>query len=133
MDLIPDRLVELLLANGAEITENDDHIPLVKLIDPNTGETWFLSELSPEEPDCAFGLFHLKSDQPRLGYFALPHIRHAETPPCLAICRDETFTADLPLSVYARAARDAGKIVTDLASLAAAAEELSKESAKLDR
>lgn len=31
MDLIPEDIRARLLANGAEIAENDDHIPLVKL------------------------------------------------------------------------------------------------------
>ncbi len=133
MTLIPEHLVGRLLENGAEISDNDDHIPLLGLINPETGEIWLVSELSPEEPDCAFGLFHLKSDRPRMGYFALPHIRHAETPPGLCIRRNPTFSADLPLSVYARAARNAGRIVTDQSSLETAAEELRKEKAVLDR
>ncbi|WP_445928537.1 DUF2958 domain-containing protein [Methylocystis sp. IM4] len=56
MELVPLNLRERLLQNGAEVRENDDHIPLLKLFTPDANATWLISELDPEDPDQAFAL-----------------------------------------------------------------------------
>jgi hypothetical protein len=70
--------------------------------------------MDPHEPDILFGLCDLGMGFPELGSVRLSELQSVRGPLGLGIERDLMFTAAHPLSAYARAAREAGSIVTDL-------------------
>lgn len=109
--LITDEQRAQLLANGRESTENPDFDPrpVVKLFTRNAGATWLLTELDSEE--IAFGLCDLGQGFPELGYVSLAELEGLRGRWGLPIERDLYFIADKRLSVYAREARLAGRIV----------------------
>jgi hypothetical protein len=115
MKLLTDDLRQRLLANGAGDREMD-HVPLVKFFDPCGMATWIISEMMPAEeeagePDILFGLCDLGLGTPELGYVSLTELEGIKGRLGLGIERDLYFQARLPLSVYARAAQDRGRIV----------------------
>ena len=84
--------------------------------------TWLLSELDPEYPDeCGFGLADLGFGTPELGSIGLLELTEYRGRFGLGIERDIHFTANYPLSIYAEAARAAGRIVESGPELEAAA------------
>jgi len=91
--LITESLLAQLLANGARSAagEDIDPRPVVKLFTPDAGATWLITEADPADPDRMLGLCDLG----------------------LPIERNLHFTAEYRLSLYAKRARDAGRIVTD--------------------
>jgi hypothetical protein len=111
MELVPLNLRERLLQNGAEVRENDDHIPLLKLFTPDANATWLISALDPDDPDQAFALCDLGMGFPELGYISITELSTIKGRLGLPIERDLHFQGKFPLSVYARAARDVGRIV----------------------
>lgn len=113
--LITDELYTKFLANGARSTagEDIDPRPVVKLFTPDADATWLLTEADPEEPDRLFGLCDLGLGEPELGYVSLAEIRSVRGRLRLPVERDLFFTAEHPLSWYARRARQYGMIVTD--------------------
>lgn len=108
MILIPDDIRARLLANGATERETD-HVPVVKLFNPCGAATWLLTEMLPDG-DTLFGLCDLGFGYPELGYVSLAEIESVKAPLGLGIERDLSFAARFPLSVYAEAARIAGRI-----------------------
>jgi len=112
MNLIPDDLRAQLVANGRRSVENDrfDPPPVVKLFTPDAGATWLLTEIDPDDGDRAFGLCDLGLGFPELGY-VLAELTAVRGPLRLPIERDLHFLGDKPISVYARQARMAGRIV----------------------
>ncbi|TPI13046.1 DUF2958 domain-containing protein [Mesorhizobium sp. B4-1-3] len=108
MILITDELRARLLANGAADTETD-HLPVVKLFNPTGAATWLLTELDADG-DTLFGLCDLGFGFPELGSVSLAELEVVKGPLGLGIERDVYFTARFPLSVYAEAARIAGRI-----------------------
>uniref|UniRef100_UPI0023597E45 DUF2958 domain-containing protein n=1 Tax=Pseudomonas aeruginosa TaxID=287 RepID=UPI0023597E45 len=56
--LITDEQRVVLLANGRESLENPDFdpAPVVKLFTPDSGATWLLTELEPDDHDLAGGV-----------------------------------------------------------------------------
>ena len=118
MDLFNDEQREQLLENGRQ--PDNDHAPVVKLFTPDGDMTWLLNEVRPDEPDLAFGLCDLGFGQPELGYVRISELAGVRGGLRLRVERDLYITLpDLPISVYAKAARLAGRIVTDQASLGA--------------
>ncbi|MCR2832403.1 DUF2958 domain-containing protein [Parerythrobacter lacustris] len=114
MKLITQDQRERMLANGkanADRCGGIDFKPVVKLFAPDFNATWLLTELDPENEDMAFGLCDL--GEPELGWVSLPDLADLRGPFGLPIERDRHFGGDYPLSVYARAARRTGCIVTD--------------------
>jgi hypothetical protein len=105
-----------LLANGRR--RGLDHVPVVKFFDPLGVGTWLATELD-EDGDTLYGLADL--GEPELGSFSLAEMQAVELPLGMGIERDILFEGELPLSVYARAACTAGRIVIDERSLRAAA------------
>lgn len=101
--LTPD-LRERLLANGRQ--RDVDHVPVVKFFNPLGEGVWLATELD-EDGDTLFGLADL--GEPELGYFSL-EMTSVRLPFGLGIERDILFTGDVPLSVWAEAAREAGSI-----------------------
>jgi hypothetical protein len=119
--LTPD-LRERLLANGRR--RDLDNVPVVKFFNPLGVGTWLATELD-EDGDTLFGLADLGN--PELGSFSLAEMIALELPLGMGIERDILFAGVYPLSVYALAARTAGRIVIDERSLRAAAAALQRE------
>jgi hypothetical protein len=117
MNLLTHELRNHLLANGRE--RGADHVPVVKFFDPVGAATWPATELD-EDGDTLFGLADLGF--PELGSFSLSEIVTLRLPLGMAIERDILFEGTFPLSVYAEAARTAGRIVIDEQSLRRAAD-----------
>jgi hypothetical protein len=113
MNLIPDDLRAQLLANGRHSIDNErfDPRPVVKLFTPDGGATWLLTEIDPDDQDRAFGLCDLGMGFPEFGYVSLAELTAVRGRLGLAIERDLHFLGDKPISVYAREARLAGKIM----------------------
>ncbi|OOQ57373.1 DUF2958 domain-containing protein [Mucilaginibacter pedocola] len=109
-----------LLENGRNFNEASDDKPVVKLFMTNTNCCWLISEINPEYPEIAFGLCDLGMGFPELGFVDLNELRQARGF-FRVLCRDENFEGAYPISVYAEAARNAQRIVTDEASLKEAA------------
>ncbi|MBN9235740.1 single-stranded DNA endonuclease [Mesorhizobium hungaricum] len=108
MLLITDELRLLLIANGAAQVETD-HVPVVKLFNPVGRATWLLTELDADG-DTLFGLCDLGFGFPELGSVSLAELQSVKGPIGIGIERDLSFAARFPLSVYAEAARRAGRI-----------------------
>lgn len=118
MKLFTKEQFEKLLANG--VNRDQDHTPVVKLFTPDGAATWLLTEIYPAEDDLAFGLCDLGMGEPELGYVSIPELASLRGKLGLPVERDRHFSASHPISVYARAARIAGRIVEDEKSLAQA-------------
>jgi hypothetical protein len=102
--LTPD-LREQLLAKGRE--RDVDHVPVVKFFNPLGAGVWLATELDPDG-DILFGLADL--GYPELGSFSLVEMQSIRLPFGMGIERDTLFTGDVPISVWAEAARQAGSI-----------------------
>lgn len=105
-----------LLENGrtqAKVRGTRDEIdfhPVVKLFVPDAGHTWLLTEIDPENPDIAFGLYSLDRGRPQLGPVRLPEIAAVRGKLGLAAERDLWFEADKPLSAYVKDSARLGRI-----------------------
>lgn len=108
MKLLTPDLRARLLANGRE--PDTDHVPVVKFFNPVGAATWLATELN-EDGDILFGLADLGFGCPELGSYSLSEIASVRLPFGLGIERDLFFEAAYPISVYAEAARRAGRIV----------------------
>ena len=109
MNLIPDNIRKMLLANGSDGWEPDP-VPVVKFFDPTGAATWLITEMMPAEPDILFGLCDLGMGCPELGYVSLSELQGVRGRLGLGIERDLSFVGRHPLSVYAEAARLLGRI-----------------------
>ena len=109
MKLLTTTQRDQLLANGRN--HDQDHRPVVKFFNPGGTATWLFSELDPEDGDTLFGLADLGFGAPELGYSSLAEIASIRCDFGLRIERDLYFKPEHPLSVYADAARAAGRIV----------------------
>jgi hypothetical protein len=114
MILLTPELRDRLLSNGRQ--RDVDHVPVVKLFNPVGAATWLATELD-EDNDTLFGLADLGFGCPEIGYFSLLELISVRLPFGLGIERDLYFEGTFPLSVYAEAARMAGRIVLDLRRL----------------
>ncbi|WP_315766554.1 MULTISPECIES: DUF2958 domain-containing protein [unclassified Bradyrhizobium] len=112
MSLLTRHLRARLLANGR--CRGLDHVPVVKFFNQAGIGTWLATELD-EDGDTLFGLADL--GEPELGAFSLSEMETLKLSFGLGIKRDLLFEGAFPLSVYARAARDCGRIVLDQRSL----------------
>jgi hypothetical protein len=124
MQLLTDDLRAQLVNNGA--LPDDDHPPVVKFFNPTGAATWLISEAVPEEPDILFGLCDLGMGSPELGSVRLSELQSVKVAFGLGIERDLAFKGRFPLSVYAEAARQAGRIIEDAAVLERIAARLGK-------
>ena len=118
MELLPQPILDQLAANGranqARIEAGEDtidHHPVVKLFTPDGGATWLLSETDPADADIGFGLCDLGLGYPELGSVRLSVLKAHRGRLGLPIERDLHFKADVPLSIYAERAREAGGII----------------------
>jgi hypothetical protein len=122
MILLTPELRDRLLANGRE--RDTDHVPVVKFFNPVGAATWLATELD-EDGDTLFGLANLGFGFPELGSFSLSELASLRLPFGMGIERDILFQGAFPLSIYAEAARPAGRIVIDEQSLRRAAHSIS--------
>ena len=109
MKLVTAKLRKRLLANGAR--PGADHAPVLKLFDPAGSATWLFTEMDPDDADRLFGLCDTGQGHPELGAASLAALARVRNRLGLPLERDRHFTARHPLSVYAAAARRAGRIV----------------------
>jgi hypothetical protein len=120
MKLLTNELRDKLLANGREQAKvkgtrsERDFWPVVKLFYPAGAATWLLTELDPDDPDIAFGLCDLGHGFPELGSVCISELQSFRGRAGLGIERDLHFEARAPLSRYADAAREAGRIVEEV-------------------
>jgi hypothetical protein len=105
MNLLTPDLRERLLANGR--APDTDHIPVLKFFNPFGAGVWLATELDAEG-DIMFGLADIGF--PELGYWSLAELRSVRLPFGMGIERDLHFSTDLPVSVWAEVAREAGGI-----------------------
>jgi hypothetical protein len=112
--LITDELRAKLLDNGRQslADEGFDPPPVVKLFTPDAGATWLLTDVDPRDRDLAFGLCDLGLGFPELGNVSLTELAAVRGGLGLPVERDLNFSAAKPISVYAREARLAERIVT---------------------
>jgi len=113
--LIPDDLRDRLIDNGrmADVQDDFDPFPVVKLFTPDAAATWLPAEASAEGDDIRlFGLCDLGLGSPELGYVMLSEIEDVRGGLGLPVERDLYFKAEYRLSTYAKNARHAGMIVT---------------------
>ena len=108
MKLLTNSQRQRLLANGVK---PGDHRPVVKWFNPCGAATWLASELDPEDPDIAHCLADLGMGFPEIGSVRISELEAFRGRLGLGIERDLHFRAKAALSVYAEAARDAGRIV----------------------
>jgi hypothetical protein len=99
-----------LVANGR--LRDVDHVPVVKFFNPVGAAIWLATELD-EDNDTLFGLANLGFGCPELGSFSFSEMASVRLAFGLGIERDLCFEGTFPLSVYAEAARRAGRIVLD--------------------
>ena len=121
MILLTQELHDRLLVNGRQ--RDVDHVPVVKFFNPVGAATWLATELD-EDGETLFGLADLGFGCPELGSFSVLEMASVRLPFGLGIERDLYFGGTFPLSVYAEAARKAGRIVEDDTRLRAAADAL---------
>ena len=105
MILLTDELREQLLANGRQ--RDADHVPVVKFFNPLGAGVWLATEMDADG-DTLFGLADL--GYPELGSFSLEEMSSIRLPFGMGIERDILFTGDVPISVWAEAACQAGSI-----------------------
>ncbi len=110
MILLTPELRQRLLINGR--LRDVDHMPVVKFFNPVGAATWLATELD-EDNDTLFGLADLGFGSPELGSFSLIELASVRLPFGLGIERDLYFEGAFSLSVYAEAARKAGRIVLE--------------------
>jgi hypothetical protein len=105
MILLTDELRERLLANGRN--PDTDHVPVVKFFNPLGAGVWLATQLDADA-DTLFGFADLGF--PEYGTFSLEELESIRLPFGMGIERDLHFTTDLPISVWAEAAHQAGSI-----------------------
>ena len=119
MKLLTKALREKLLANGRN--RHLDHRPACKWFHPCGAATWLVSELDPEDPDIAHCLADLGMGHPEIGSIRISELAAFRGRFGLGIERDLHFRPKHAMSIYAEAARAAGRIVEHGPELDAAA------------
>jgi hypothetical protein len=113
MQLIPEALRALLLANGQKFKDDIsfDPFPVLKLFTPDAAMTWLLAAIDPDDCDLAYGLCDAGLGCPEVGNVSLEEIASLRGRHGLPVERDLYFDPDKPISAYARAAARAGRFV----------------------
>src|SRR5580704_5752100 len=114
MILLSQHLFERLLANGQEsLTQETDHVPVVKFFNPCGAATWLITEMMSDAPDILFGLCDLGMECPELGTVRLSELQSVKGPLGLGIERDPWFRPRFTLAAFAEAAISLGRITED--------------------
>ncbi len=100
MKLLTETIRKQLLRNGVirlaleEKGEAEaDFVPVVKLLTPDAGCTWLLSEIDPEDQDIAFGLCDLGMSCPELGTVRISELESVRGRLGLPICESALISA----------------------------------------
>lgn len=109
--LLTKEIARKLAYNGQKA---GDHAPVVKIFTPDAQATWLFSESDPQDPDLVFGLCDLGMGTPELGYARLSEIAAVRGKFRLPPERDRHIQFPRPLSEYAEASRNAGRMVDRL-------------------
>jgi len=120
MPLLTNKQVLQLVDNGQPANHGKDHFPVTKLQLPDSQAVWLLTEISPDDPDCAYGLYDPGLGFPVLQSMSLEKIAACKGQLGLPVENDLTFKAHYPLSVYLRTARLLGFISEEKRILALA-------------
>jgi len=88
-----------------------DFEPVVKLVLPGTASAWLLTEIDPDRPDWGYGLCDLGFGSPELGTVLLSDLEELTSPAGDHAQAVPHWLPAAPLSLYARAARKAGRII----------------------
>ena len=109
MELVTPELRKQLIANGR--TPGRDIPPACKFFYPAGAGTWLVTDADPDDPDRLHCLADLGFGTPELGTVRVSELEAFQGPFGLGIERDLWFQPAHPISVYAEAARNAGRIV----------------------
>ena len=115
MDLITDEMRPRLIANGQ--APWIDHFPVLRIDYPGGEASWLITEIDREDPDILFGLVDYGLGCPGYGCVRFSELRGFRNPLGLGVRRSATFVSRCPVSIYVAAARQAGAITTDAATL----------------
>jgi hypothetical protein len=88
-----------------------DFEPGVKLFNPCGAATWLLTEIDPDDQTVAWGLCDVGMGFPEFGTVSLQELASYRGQSGLGIECDLHFKACAPISVYIKAASEAGHIV----------------------
>ncbi len=83
---------------------------MLKLFNPMGPATWLICAMEADG-DTLYGLCDLGFGEPELGYVSLAEIEEVSAGLAIGLERDVSFRPTHPISAYARAAREAGRIV----------------------
>jgi len=98
--------------NGQFKKRNANPWPVIKLYLPETGLAWLVTAMNPECRNQLYGLY-CHGSNPAMGDFYLDHLLELKNQHGKGIRLDKSFKPKYPISVYARAAYDANKIIED--------------------
>jgi len=111
MTLFTNAQYQKLLENGLPENRDKDHSPIIHLYLQCTNCEWLISELDPEDPNLAFGLCDLGMGFPELGYVSLEELQSVKVGPFgFTVSSNPLFVGTYPMSIYAEAARQVGRI-----------------------
>lgn len=109
-------LRDKLLANGRkqqealQTGEEIDFVPVVRLMDRDTGCCWLLTELDPENPEIAYALSDYQNGNAELEELSLTELQAACRGTAFGIEIDTEWTPAGTLSAYVAAAKVTGYI-----------------------
>lgn len=111
--LLPEHIAELS-RNGfwcAEVCNDFDPWPVVKLFTPDAGCTWLITAIDPDDTDILWGLCDLGLGFAEYGTVRLSEILALRGKLGLSVERDLHFKATAPISAYIKLSYPAGRIV----------------------
>jgi hypothetical protein len=104
MEIVTKELRQKLLENGrAQAASRSGHIdfkPVVRIFDPCSTAVWLLTEITPNNPDVAFGLCDFGFGCPELGRVSLAELEAFRGRFGLRLERDMYWEAAMTLSEY---------------------------------
>ncbi|MBB5707320.1 DUF2958 domain-containing protein [Sphingopyxis panaciterrulae] len=115
MDLIPDDIRKVLLANTDRLSADSsyDPVPVVKLFTPDADATWLMTRAEPYGGDLMlYGLSDLGLGCPEFGPTLLSELTEYRGVLGLPVERDPFFVPRQPIGQYIRQAIAAGYIQT---------------------
>ena len=118
MKIVTKEIRRKLLENGRAQASSRlgriDFKPVVRLFDPCSAAVWLLTEITPNNPDVAFGLCDFGFGCPELGRVSLSELEAFRGRFGLGLERDMYWEAGMTLSEYHELALNAGRIVETL-------------------